>query len=200
MSYRDLKILTDKDDKPIPQRLNISENRFEPETEETVNKVEVTNQNKSVNEELESIKATQQAILDRLDEPLPTQVTGSNVEKEILVIDKVLVTAGSDHRAQRIADVAGEFISAYIYFHGGEIKDFDLLCMIGNDINIRVTSPGRAPILMNQANIDYDQNGVGFTESRIPVVSRDIQPRFINNSDEDVEVSVGVFQWKNEVT
>lgn len=82
MSYRDLKILTDKDDKPIPQRLNISENRFEPETEETVNKVEVTNQNKSVNEELESIKATQQAILDRLDEPLPTQVTGSNVEEE----------------------------------------------------------------------------------------------------------------------
>src|SRR5699024_11489671 len=40
---------------------------------------------KSVRAELESIKATQDKILKRLDEPLDTQVTGSNVEKKVLV-------------------------------------------------------------------------------------------------------------------
>src|SRR5690625_2274696 len=40
---------------------------------------------KSVRAELESIKATQDKILKRLDEPLDTQVTGSNVEDGIPV-------------------------------------------------------------------------------------------------------------------
>src|SRR5690625_4597237 len=184
-----------------PQHKIEDENKFQF-TEGSEGNLHV--RDKGVKEELEFIKQeladtkqTNQQILQRLDGIFDTRLNGSNVEKEILVIDKVLVTAGSDHRAQRIFDVAGEFISAYIYFHGGEIKDFELLCMIGNEINIRVTSPSRAPLLMDQTNIDYDQNGVGFMKSRMPVISRDIQPRFLNNSDEDVEVSVGVFQWRN---
>lgn len=45
-------------------------------------------------DELESIKATQDKILERLDEPIDTQVTGSNVEEEYLMEEQV-VSPGS---------------------------------------------------------------------------------------------------------
>src|SRR5690625_3353476 len=50
---------------------------------------------KSVRAELESIKATQDKILKRLDEPLDTQLTGSNIEQKILDEDLNIEPGGS---------------------------------------------------------------------------------------------------------
>src|SRR5690625_3466376 len=52
------------------------------ETDSTGHDNPLPTTDKSVRAELESIKATQAKILERLDEPLDTQLTGSNVEDE----------------------------------------------------------------------------------------------------------------------
>jgi len=66
---------------------------------------------KSVRAELESIKATQDKILKRLDEPLPTQLTGSNVE------DAESIPVRSTRRLVAYKQVESERVPALSYFY-----------------------------------------------------------------------------------
>lgn len=101
MTNIDTQIIFDKNGNPIPQYLDVADKTggsagtMKPITKNSypeIQDVNVTNQQAlptdypdvAVKQELELIKAQQQQILDRLDEPVPTQLTGSRVEEQII--------------------------------------------------------------------------------------------------------------------
>ena len=70
MAYNTKKILRDRNGDPIPQSYDSDGDRYVPSEIDT---------------RLKAIENQQQEILERLDKPIDTQVTGSNVEQDVNV-------------------------------------------------------------------------------------------------------------------
>ena len=86
MAYNTKKILRDRNGDPIPQSYDSDSDRYVPSEIDT---------------RLKAIEDQQQEILERLDKPIDTQVTGSNVEQDVNVknypdTQKVEITKSSD--------------------------------------------------------------------------------------------------------
>lgn len=109
MTNLDTRIIYDANGKPIPQYLDVTDNTdgtagtMKPITKNSypeIQDVNVTNQQAfptdypdgAVKQELELIKAQQQQILERLDEPIPTQLTGSNVVEQQIFTRSIRTT------------------------------------------------------------------------------------------------------------
>src|SRR5699024_2350925 len=70
MAYNTKKILRDRNGDPIPQSYDSDGDRYVPS---------------EIDARLKAIENQQQEILERLDKPIDTQVTGSNVEQDVNV-------------------------------------------------------------------------------------------------------------------
>src|SRR5699024_2109502 len=75
MAYNTKKILRDRNGDPIPQYYDSDGDRYVPSEIDT---------------RLKAIENQQQEILERLDKPIDTQVTGSNVEYETILERQVI--------------------------------------------------------------------------------------------------------------
>lgn len=151
--------------------------------------------NEKLEKELASIKQKQTEILERLDKPIDTQVTGSNVEENHLVIDDVKISAGSNHRGERIT-ASGDYMSIIVKEHyENDSLDFTVRSILTSDNFGSVTPPGTIPKLYDSNDDFYAQLGLYVSKDRVAVPSRLFQVRFFNNSDEDAHISVEISFW-----
>lgn len=143
MTNIDTQIIFDKNGKPIPQYLDVtdttdgSDGTMKPITKNSypeIQDVNVTNQqdlptdypDSAVKQELELIKAQQQQILERLDDPIPTQLTGSNVVKEEVLYSREIRNSSSIQTNFNVPDEAkGAIISMRAYGVTGTFGDND---------------------------------------------------------------------------
>lgn len=99
MTNIDTQIIYDKNGKPIPQYLDVSDKTGgSAGTMKPISKDSYPDDfpDSKVKQELESIKAQQQQILDRLDSPINTQLTGPNTDKIISSQKEIINVLQSD--------------------------------------------------------------------------------------------------------
>jgi len=132
----------------------------------------------SVVQELHDIKQRQQEILERLDDPIDTRVTGSNVEE--VVAENVTVSGGSSTAVGSV-DLSG-FNSFSISARAATVHNFDL--------SIRFAFFDNNDTLDNSSiDVDYASKGNGVSirllSKRIDALGQRVRISIVNNTTTD---------------
>src|SRR5699024_7045711 len=137
--------------------------------------------------ELESIKETQTEILKRLDDPLDTRLTGSNVE----LVERKLGYELSAGGKQYVVSTPPNKYNYIIVAVGAEnAHDFKLYTTFStNESEVATTS------LIYEINGDkFIYEGFrGYTEEQIQVIGDRAQIRLVNNSDSNQKYDAHVW-------